>query len=189
MKQDIRKLLEEDSKLEKGQMPQGHEARFMEVLEKELPVKKSNSFFFLKIAAAMVIMLGLGYGVFTKMESKTIDPKVVEVEEKMPQIHSLGDISPDLKMVENYYLANINMELAKMTYAPENMELIDGYLKRLSDLNKEYKSLNNELAETGPNIETVDALINNLKLRLKLLQRLKDQLNELNKTNDENNII
>ena len=185
MQQDIRKLFEEDSKLEKGQMPNGHEARFIEKLEKELPVKKSNSFFFLKIAAAIVVFLGLGYGIFTQIDSDSDDPKLAEIKEKKADIKSLGDISPDLKKVENYYLASINMELAKMTYAPENMDLIDGYLKRLSDLNTEYDELNKELSETGPNIGTVDALINNLKLRLNLLQRLKDQLNELNKTNDE----
>ena len=189
MQQDIRKLFEDHSKIEKGQMPEGHEARFMGKLENELPVKTSNSFFLLKIAAAVVVFLGLGYGIYTQMEPDTPATQVVEVEDKKNQIQSLGDVSPDLKKVENYYLANINMELAKMTYTPENMDLIDGYLKRLSDLNKEYEALNKELAETGPNAETVDALINNLKLRLNLLQRLKDQLNELNTSKNENNII
>lgn len=188
MQRDIRKLFEEDTKLAKGQMPGGHEARFVEKLDQELPVKKSNSFFFLKIAAALVVLLGLGYGILTQMKSDTVDSQIVEVEAKKKQIQSLGDISPDLKKVENYYLANINMELAKMTYTPENMELIDGYLKRLSDLNSEYDNLNKELSETGPNIETVDALINNLKLRLNLLQRLKEQLNELNTNNNETTI-
>ena len=94
-------------------MPQGHEVRFMGKLEKELPVKKSNSFFFLKIAAALLVMLGLGYGIATGISTDTIDPQVVEVEGKKNQIKSLGDISPDLKKVENYYLASINMELAK----------------------------------------------------------------------------
>ncbi len=189
MKRDIRKLFEEDSKLAKGQMPEGHDARFLQRLEEELPIKRSNSFFFLKIAAALIVFLGLGYGIFTQMDKEVVNPELVEVEEKKTQIQSLGDISPDLKKVENYYLASINMELAKMTYAPENMELIDGYLKRLGDLNTEYDHLNKELTETGPNIETVDALINNLKLRLNLLQRLKDQLNELNNNQNETNII
>jgi len=189
MQRDIRKLFKEDSKLAKGQMPEGHEARFLQKLDEELPVKKQNSFFFLRIAAAVVVLFGLGFGIYTQFGPDKADPQIVDIEEKKSQIKSMGDISPDLKKIETYYLANINMELAKMNYSPENMDLIDGYLKRLAELNKEYDRLNKELSETGPNIETVDALINNLKLRLNLLQRLKEQLNELNNNQNEQNII
>lgn len=188
MKRDIRKLFSEDSKLTKEQMPEGHEGRFIQKLDSELPENRSSSFFFLKIAAGLVVLFGLGYAIFTQVDPETTTPEIVDVENKKSQIQSLGDISPDLKKVENYYLASINMELAKMKYTPENMGLIDGYLKRLSDLNSEYELLNEELAETGPNLETVDALVNNLKLRLNLLQRLKDQLNELNTKNNETTI-
>ncbi|MBT8305210.1 MAG: hypothetical protein KJP09_12120 [Bacteroidia bacterium] len=186
MNRDIRELLEEDSRLSKGEMPEGHEDRFIQKLEEELPIKKSNPFFFLKIAAGLVLFMGLGYTIYNEMDGNQVNPDVVETKDNRLNIQSLGDISPDLQKVENYYLANINMELAKMEYAPENMELINGYLKRLSDLNKEYERLNKELAENGPNVETVEALINNLKLRLNLLQRLKEQLNELNNEQNEN---
>lgn len=189
MQRDIRKLFSEESKLAKGQMPEGHETRFLQKLGEELPVKKQNSFFFLRIAAAVVVLFGLGFGIYTQFGPETDDPHVAEIEDKKSQINSLGDISPDLKKIETYYLANINMELAKMEYAPENMELIDGYLKRLAELNKEYDRLNKELAEIGPNVETIDALINNLKLRLNLLQRLKEQLNDLNSSKNETNIV
>lgn len=188
MQRDIRKLFKEDAQLAKGNMPEGHETRFLQKLDQELPVKRSNSFFFLKIAASLVIAFGLGFAIYTKMGPKPVKPVITNVQDKTPEIKSLSDISPDLKKVETFYLANINMELAKMNYAPEHMELIDGYLKRLAELNKEYDRLNKELSETGPNIETVDALINNLKLRLNLLQRLKEQLNELNNNQNEMSI-
>ena len=185
MQRDIRKLFEEDSKLSKGKMPEGHEARFLQKLDEALPETKSNTFFFMKIAAGLVILFGLGFAIYTQIGPVNTDPKVVVSTTNQSQIKSLGDVSPDLKKLETVYLANINMALAKLDYEPENMELIDGYLKRLAELNKEYDRLNKELSETGPNYETIDALINNLKLRLNLLQRLKDQLNELN--NNQNN--
>jgi hypothetical protein len=47
-------------------------------------------------------------------------------------------------------------------------------------LNKEYDRLNLELTQNGPNELTVSALIDNLKLRLNLLYRLKEQLKDLN---------
>lgn len=194
MQRDIRKLFKEDVQQAKGQMPVGHEARFLQKLDEELPIKKQSSFkrgnnFFLKIAASLLLMLGLSYTIYTQFYKDNDGEEVVNTNAiNTSKIESLGDISPDLKKVETYYLANINMELAKMNYTPEHMDLIDGYLKRLEELNKEYDRLNKELSDTGPNIETVDALINNLKLRLNLLQRLKEQLNELNNTNDETTV-
>lgn len=81
-------------------------------------------------------------------------------------------------------MANINLELSKMKVTPESKELFDGYLLRLEELNKEYAVLAEELTESGPSELTVNALINNLKLRLNLLYRLKEKLNELNASED-----
>jgi hypothetical protein len=50
---------------------------------------------------------------------------------------------------------------------------------KLNELNKEYQRLNKELTEDGPNALTIDALINNLKLRLSLLTRLQEQIKAL----------
>ena len=60
-------------------------------------------------------------------------------------------------------------------------------MKRLSTLDKEYKRLNAELVNVGPNDLTVNALIDNLKLRLELLLKLKNKLRELKSANNENN--
>ena len=92
---------------------------------------------------------------------------------------SLGDISPDLKKVEDYYLASINLELSKVKYTPETKELLDGYLKRLDELTKEYKRLTEELNTLGPNELLVNALIDNLKFRLNLLYKLRNHVSEL----------
>ena len=99
---------------------------------------------------------------------------------KIVDTKSLGDISPGLKKVEDYYLASINSELSKMTYTPKTKELFDGYLIQLNELDKEYQKLSLELTESGPSELTVNALIDNLKLRLNLLYRLRSQLQEFN---------
>ncbi len=91
--------------------------------------------------------------------------------------------------MEDYYLANINLELSKVKLTPENKELFDGYVVKLEELNKEYKPLSVELTENGPNELTVSALIDNLKLRLNLLYRLKEQLQDLNDSNVDQEII
>jgi hypothetical protein len=137
----------------------------------------------LQIAASIVLLIGLGFGASKFFGNTTVIPIEI-VETKNPsnddQLKSLGDISPDFKKVEDYYLANINLELSKVKQTPENKELFDGYVVRLAELNQEYKRLSVELTEHGPNELTVSALIDNLKLRLNLLYRLKEQLNDLN---------
>ena len=178
MAQDIRKLFESENKLSNLKMPEGHQKRFMEKLDKALPAesKKRSLFGLMRIAASVVILIGLSFGAYKFFDK----PVVGEQQEVVSKIKSLGDISPDLKKVEDYYLANINLELSNVKLTPENKELFDGYVSKLDELNKEYDKLTIELNENGPNELTISALIDNLKLRLNLLYRLKEQLEDLN---------
>ena len=179
MAQDLKKLFESEIRGSILKMSEGHEKRFLDKLDEALPVEsvKRSSFGFIRIAASVVILIGLSFGAYKYFETPQVEPQQQEVAIKMK---SLGDISPDLKKVEDYYLANINLELSKVKLTPENKELFDGYVTKLEELNKEYQRLTIELTENGPNELTVSALIDNLKLRLNLLYRLKEQLQDLN---------
>jgi hypothetical protein len=53
-------------------------------------------------------------------------------------------------------------------------------VSQLESLKKEYTNLSLELTKNGPDELTIDALINNLKFRLNLMYRLKQQLKNLN---------
>lgn len=187
MARDIRDLIKDNTEKATGNMPKGHEARFLEKLNTELPVKEEKSWSWLQIAASVVIVLGLSFGAYNFFKVGEIDPSTTVADTNTAQevTKSLGDVSPDLKKVEDYYLANINLELSKVKLTPENKELIDGYLNQLAELNKEYKNLSLELTNSGPNELTVNALITNLKLRLNLMYRLKEQLNTLNNSQSD----
>jgi hypothetical protein len=184
MAQDIRKLFKNEQKVFKDKMPEGHEARFLEKLDDKLPEQPTrNVFTFSNVAASVVILIGLSFGAYQfinsgedQLNSNSSEQLISETESESP----LGKLSPQLKKVEDYYLANINLELSKMKVTPDNKELFDGYLLRLEELNKEYEVLANELTQSGPTERTVEALIENLKLRLNLMYRLKDKLSELN---------
>ena len=186
MAQDLKKMFSEDRQKIHNMMPTGHEARFLKKLEEELPatsVKKRFSIW--NIAASAVVLLGLSFGAYYYFKTPPVIP---DDKQQIVTLKSLGDVSPDLKKVEDYYVANINLELANVKLTPENKELFDSYIVRLEELNKEYKRLSVELTENGPNELTVSALIDNLKLRLNLLYRLKEQLNELNTSEEIQNI-
>lgn len=188
MGQDLREMFKKENKPGKFKMPEGHENRFLERLEAELPKQSKPSFYILKIAASVLVLLSIGivgYKVLTKEDA--IKTTVVEKSDpsKEKKGISFGDLSPDLKKVEDYYVTNINLELSRLEVSEENKMLVDSFMDRLADLNSEYERLNTELNEIGPNDQTITALIKNLQLRLQLLQKLKGKLNELKSSKNE----
>ncbi len=190
MAQDIRDLLKGYSPTE-PKLSKGHESRFEDKLASAFPVEKkgNSSFFWLKIAASVLVVLSIAYvGYQTLSKNDAIENDIVEtnnVTTENPGI-TLGDLSPDLKKVEDFYVTGINVQLASLEKSPENEELINGYLKQLDALNKAYTALNTELNEVGPSEATITALIDNLKLRLELLFKLKNKLKELKQLENEN---
>lgn len=188
MGQDLREMFKRENKAGKFQMSEGHENRFLERLETELPKRKKSSFYILKIAASILVLLSIGvvsYKVLTGED--TIKTTVVEKNDpsKEEKGISFGDLSPDLKKVEDYYVTNINLELSRLQVSEENKILVDSFMDRLADLNTEYERLNMELNDIGPNDQTITALIKNLQLRLQLLQKLKGKLSELKSSKNE----
>lgn len=189
MGQDLRKLFERERESKKYPMKEGHEARFLQRLEAELPVEeKRNGFFWLRIAASVVVLLGIGtYFFLHKSTERPIKNTVVAKEDVVSEKKgiSLGDLSPDFEKIENYYVANINYELSQLEVSDDNKDMVDGFMERLGELDQEYGELNAELNEMGPNDDTISALIQNLQLRLQLLQKLKQKLNELKSSKNE----
>lgn len=184
MAQDLREIFKKNKK-EEFRLKNGHEARFMELLDKELPQTKSSSFFWLKIAASVLVIVSIGTFLFNMNSDDSIETIIVDKGSVEENEISLGDLSPDLKKVENYYVANINIELSQLEVSVENKAMVDSFMDSLAELNEEYKKLNTELNEIGPNDQTISALIKNLQLRLQLLQKLKSELNELKSSKNE----
>lgn len=197
MAHDLRELFEKERSQKQFQMKKGHENRFLDLLEKELPVenKSSYNFWWLGIAASVVILLSVGvYFLTNNNTSAEIPTQVVSNTTKETSSQNqigLSDLSPDLQKLETYYVTNINLALSKVEISDNNKEIVDGYLERLEELNQEYKELNLELNEIGPNDQTIAAMVQNLQLRAQLLQKLNEKLNQLKTSKNEqsNHII
>lgn len=190
MGQDLRKLFECDEQLSSNKMKEGHEARFLEKLNEELPASKKPSFYYMKVAAAVIMIFAsglIGYTLLNPSIKETTIPDLVSTDKEKKNVNkiTLGNISPELKKVEDYYTANINLELSEIEITEENKQLLDGYMNRLTDLDEEYKKLSVELNEVGPNDQNITALINNLQIRLQLLYQLKEKLKELKENQNE----
>ena len=188
MAQDLRELFEKERKAHKFRLPEDHEARFMERLEKEMPKARSrwSPYYLSGIAATLALLLALG-GTFLRTRERKAgqDAPGTDLPSAAPGSLSLGDLSPDLRRVEDYYMASINLELAQLEVSDATKGVVDGFMDRLSELNAEYQRLNRELNQMGPNDQTITALIKNLQLRLQLLHKLREKLNRLKTAKNE----
>ena len=196
MAQDIRELLKQDKRLPSERLGDGHELRFIEKLEKQLPVKeKKINYGWLRSAASVVVVLSVSLMTFNQLgRGNTEEVNVVDANDTgtknstvllTKQSSPLAEISPEYEKVENYLLTSIKFELSQITIDDTNRELVESFMVRLENLDKEYQLLSKELIEVGPNTESVEAMIENQTLRLTLLNRLKDKLKELEKIENE----
>nr|WP_321411668.1 hypothetical protein [uncultured Allomuricauda sp.] len=193
MARDLREIFEKEREQKSFDMKKGHEDRFFAKLDNELPKnppKRKVISLWMQIAASVVVAVGLSLYYFNNNRGEVEpDEKITVVDRENSneeaQGISLGDLSPDLKKIETYYTTNINLQLSELAEDPGNKELVDSYMDRLAELNKEYQRLNQELNDLGPNDQTISALINNLQLRLQLLQKLQSKLNQLKSSKNE----
>jgi GH15 family glucan-1,4-alpha-glucosidase len=196
MAQDLRELMRE-TKVDGLEQREGHQSRFQDRLAKALPEQDKNEHkgaatnlswnFFLKIAAVIILAGGIVWFV-SKNSLTNTDTEIVstdaDLQEKEDAAVQLSDLSPQFKKVEDYYLASINVEIARLEITDENKELVDAFLKQLAELDAEYARLNKEITESGISEEMVNAMVENLRLRLELLSKLKKKLSELKASED-----
>ena len=196
MGQDIREMFRNQEHIGKEKLSKGHQRRFEARLDEAFPVEKKKTSYYqvLQIAALFVVALGVGaFFYFNNNEEMPVEEnnQIVETpakkeasEEPKATEYRLSDVSPEFKKIEDYYMASVNIQLAKLDMTPENKELIDAFMNKLETLDEEYMALNAEIQETGLNEETVEAMIANLQLRLDLLKKLKIKLNEIKQSKD-----
>lgn len=184
---DLRKDFEYSSQSFK--MSEGHEKKFENKLEAAFgKAPKQDYGLILKMVAVAVIAIMSTVFVLNQDFTNTSDnPENQVVEAKKI---GLGDISPELKTVENYYLTSIKLELATLETTEAHDAMINSYLEELKNINKAYDDLEKDLNEYGITEEIINAMIDNLQLRLELLQDLKQKLNNLNqKQNEDQNPV
>lgn len=182
MSKDIREIMK-NYKNEEVSLSANHRNKFQDRLLKEVHVQpKKRNYRWLQVAASVVLIVSLAVRYFNDDSTKGN-----LIKDKPAQAITLGNLSPELKSIESYYVNSINYEISNLDVTENNKEILDGYLAKISELTTEYKSLTQELNTKGVNDEIINALINNLQLRLKLLQRLKKQLNELKNLNSKQN--
>ena len=185
MKVDLREKLKKQKVMKT--LPKDHRNRFEQLLQKELYQSSKKNYTFLKIAAAVLIIFSLG--IVGNQFFNSSDPQGFVQTEGVSEknVKSMVDISPDLKRVEDFYLTRINYQISKITITDENKELLEVYLAELSNLKQEYDNLKMQLNNDEISEEVIDGLIENLQLRLQLLRQLKKKLEIIEKLKIQQN--
>lgn len=177
MKIDLRDKLKTSKEMRK--LPANHRIEFEQLLHKELHQKPLNQYRLLKIAASILLLFSLGYWLYQD-NGTVVNHEVVQVKDKSTnEINSLADISPELKKIEEFYVARINYKISNIRISDENKELLEIYFSQLSVLQREYDGLKEQLVIDKVNVEVINAIIENLQLRLQLLQELKKKLDKI----------
>jgi hypothetical protein len=102
---------------------------------------------------------------------------------------SLGDLSPEMKKIENYYMTAINLELINLQVDDENKQFINNYFMKLNQLTQNYKKMNEELNLDEIDEDLINRMIANLQMRLQILTELKKELKRIKeKQNEEHKI-
>jgi len=180
---DLRKDFNYSSKSFK--MSKGHEKKFENRLDDAFgkAPKQDFSIIYKMVAVAIIAVLSTVFILNQDFTGSNDNPEQQVVE---AQKIKLGDLSPELKTVEDYYLTSIKVELATLETTEEHEAMVNSYLEELKNINKAYDDLEKDLNEYGVTEEIINAMIDNLKLRLELLQDLKQKLNNLNLKQNEN---
>jgi len=144
--------------------PSGHENRFSMKLEKskhddEIRVR------FWRVAAAIIVLLVAGGSLLLPRFNSPVDVQYGSM--------SLSDVSSDMANIELYYTSQLEEKYAGLQELSEANIEVKSLFEELVFLNEEYENLERELYLSGTSDRVILAMIENFRLRLKIVEELE----------------
>jgi hypothetical protein len=156
-------------------------AMWNKIVEKIEPKKTIRWRYYLSRAAVILVLIGasligqriwIGHGHGIRQKSADVELNI-----------------PELNEAEMYYTGMINAKLAEMKpLLNEHPSLEKEMNSDLSELDSVYKSLKNDLKDDVANQEVIEAMIQNYRLRISILEDMLNFLEANNKKEETNNI-
>ena len=152
-------------------------------IDSELPIhisKKSTvSIKWLYAVAAACLLFGIAgtsvfYSSFSNSNELQAEVKI-EKEENLQMIGSLGLLSEELGEVENYYIQEVSFKMKEL----QKYEVDEEWLLELELLQADFASLQTALEEGANREKVIEAMIQNYRIRLSILEDLLEELEEL----------
>lgn len=188
---DIEKIIKNNrAALDSDEPADGHFERFEEKLksfhkEKVDSETKVTPLFYrswMKIAVAVVILIGFGFILFNIGYHNGSNRLASDNNEIM--------LSPELEQVEFYYSSMADERLADIddlvSDSLETMKIKEMVHIELSELKHNYGELLEEYKKNPDDERIIDAIINNYRIRADILDNIINKLNELKNPENEN---
>ncbi|MBL4704630.1 MAG: hypothetical protein JKY54_08920 [Flavobacteriales bacterium] len=127
-----------------------------------VPLRKAIAY-----GSAAVIIVAFGLVYFLSQEPKI---QVADTLEKVGNLdgYSLSDVSPELAEVEGYYMTKVNQKMEKL----ETLDVDPELLEEINFLDEEFHSLQVEMGESVNNDQIIEAMIDNYRLKLEILEAM-----------------
>ena len=173
MKQDIRDLFNDEEPSGK-QLPDNHKQEFYDKLKASRPRKTSklNSNYVFKVAAIVALFVAITFAMFTT--TTNVSEAVVATP-----------VETQIDMIEQQYLANIDLEWNNFISVTTDEKLIKRYRDKLDDLDNDYQEISEKFKVSNNNIQVIESLVENLKTRLQLLKDIQEHIKILNQKNEQ----
>ena len=128
-------------------------------------------YFISGIAASLVILLGVGWALLSGIVWDTRDG------------YALREISPELAETEYYYAERVSqlMHLIEQT----DVRIDPSVFNDLTLLDSAYQDLKHDLRDNVDNAEVIDAMIQNYRIKLKILEHILEQIQDDHTEPDE----
>jgi hypothetical protein len=170
MKRDIRGLFNNEDELEAKQLPGNHRAEFLKKLHKpHKPMQKTLGM--LRLIAVLFIAC---FVIFN----------VLEMDAKKPEPSTL--IIAQIETIETEYLKDIETEWQNFVAIAEDEILVERFRKKLKELDTDYQDISKQFKSDANNILVIEALVDNLQTRLRILKDIQAHIKILNQKNEHN---
>ncbi|MFB6342652.1 hypothetical protein ACE1ET_13065 [Saccharicrinis sp. FJH62] len=135
------------------------------------------SWIFKRVAAAVIIVLAM-YGAYNMVI------KVAQTEIATKSDRHVDPAIKEYSEAEAYYASQVNTKVAELEHiAKEHPEVIAEVKEEFELLDKDMKTMKGDLNEGIAQKEIIEAMVQNYRLKLKILENILDQLNTNNNEN------
>jgi hypothetical protein len=159
-----------------------HEAKFINLLNDQQQIKNAERFAitsrWLKLAAAIIIIAGFGFGILAILYNPTPQPKNAE-----------NALPAEITEMEQYYAMQTQEKLNRIEKLAgseaEGTQVKNMLLQEIDNLNASSEALKSEYLEGKRDKRLVDAIKNNYRVLSNLLDKVADQLAEPTKESSQ----
>lgn len=146
--------------------------------KKVRPIRMVSLASVLRVAAVAIILIGTGM-FFLLQEDPVIEVAEEPVQEEPVEPLSLSQMSSEMAEVEVYYVSEIQDKMHQLN----SYEVDPSMLEEIEFLKNDFEALKKELGQGADRAKIVEAMIENYRLRIEILELILSELKE--HANDE----